>query len=70
MKSKNLISLFVAFVLLTGVLVYYALMQGDKPRRIILPQATVDSIANAVETAYANAYNKSDTAALAVILPK
>ena len=70
MKSKNLISLFVAIALLTGVLIYHALMQGDKPRRITLPQTTVDSIATAIETAYANAYNKSDTAALATILPK
>ena len=46
------------------------LVRGDKPRREAMPQATADSIANAVETAYANAYNKGDTAALATVLPK
>ena len=45
------------------------LFRGDKPRRESMPQATVDSIANAVETAYANAYTKGDTAALAVVMP-
>lgn len=45
------------------------LMRGDKPRRESMPQATVDSIARSVETAYATAYSKGDTAALAAIMP-
>ena len=45
------------------------LMRGDKPKDGPMPQAKIDSIANSVETAYASAYSKGDTAALAVILP-
>ena len=45
------------------------LMRGDAPRREAMPQAKVDSIANAIETAYASAYSKGDTAALATIMP-
>ncbi len=45
------------------------LMRGDKPRGGPMPQTAIDSIANAVETAYAGAYSKGDTAALAVIMP-
>ena len=45
------------------------LVRGDKPRGGPMPQATVDSIARAVETAYASAYSKGDTAALVAILP-
>lgn len=46
------------------------LLRGNEPRREIMPQATADSIANAVETAYVSAYNKGDTAALATIMPR
>ena len=45
------------------------LMRGDKPQGGPMPQTAIDSIANAVETAYAGAYSKGDTAALAVIMP-
>lgn len=45
------------------------LMRSDKPRRESMPQATVDSIANSIETAYATAYTKGDTAALAAVMP-
>ena len=45
------------------------LVRGDKPRRESMPQALVDSIANDVEIAYTNAYNKGDTAALAAVIP-
>lgn len=45
------------------------LMRGEKPKDGPLSQARVDSIANVVETAYATAYSKGDTASLAAILP-
>lgn len=45
------------------------LFRDDKPRREPMPQAIVDSIARTVETAYANAYSKGDTAALAAVMP-
>jgi len=46
------------------------LVRGNQPRQESMPQATVDSIANAVETAYVKAYSKGDTAALAAIMPR
>ncbi|MFD2933407.1 DUF4405 domain-containing protein [Spirosoma flavum] len=45
------------------------LVRGDKPRGGPMSQTTVDSIAHAVETAYASAYSKGDTAALATVMP-
>ncbi|UFH53019.1 DUF4405 domain-containing protein [Spirosoma sp. KNUC1025] len=45
------------------------LMRGDGPRKESMPQAKVDSIASAVESAYASAYSKGDTGALAAIMP-
>ncbi|CAN5130235.1 hypothetical protein BH09BAC4_BH09BAC4_11100 [soil metagenome] len=45
------------------------LMRDEKPKDGPLSQARVDSIANVIETAYATAYSKGDTAALAAILP-
>ena len=45
------------------------LFRGEKPRRGPMAQTTADSIAKAVETAYVDAYNKADTAALATVLP-
>lgn len=46
-----------------------ALVRGNKPRREGgMPQPIADSIANAVETAYASAYSKGDTAALATVM--
>lgn len=44
------------------------LVRGGRPRGP-MPQPTVDSIARAVETAYATAYSKGDTAALASVMP-
>jgi hypothetical protein len=45
------------------------LVRGNRPPRG-LSQTTVDSIANSVEMAYAAAYSKGDTAALAALMPK
>lgn len=45
------------------------LFRGEKPKQGPMAQATADSIAKAVEMAYADAYNKADTAALAMVLP-
>jgi hypothetical protein len=45
------------------------LFRGDKPRGGPMAQPKVDSIANAVETAYATAYTKGDTGAIATIMP-
>ena len=45
------------------------LVRGERPRGGPMEQPKVDSIANAVETAYATAYTKGDTAALANVLP-
>ncbi|SFD23613.1 DUF4405 domain-containing protein [Spirosoma endophyticum] len=45
------------------------LVRGEKPKDGPLSQARVDSIANVIEAAYATAYSKGDTAALAAILP-
>ena len=45
------------------------LFRGDKPKQGPMAQTTADSIAKAVETAYVDAYNKADTAALATVLP-
>jgi len=45
------------------------LVRGERPKAGPMPQPKVDSIARAVETAYANAYSKGDTATLATILP-
>ena len=45
------------------------LVRGERPKRGPMAQTKVDSIANAVETAYADAYNKSDTASLVTVLP-
>ncbi len=45
------------------------LVRGERPRGGPMPQTTVDSIANAIETAYATAYTKGDTGALAKLLP-
>ncbi|GAB4044220.1 DUF4405 domain-containing protein [Spirosoma litoris] len=45
------------------------LFRGDRPQGGSMPQPKVDSIANAVETAYATAYTKGDTGTLATIMP-
>ncbi|AUD00523.1 DUF4405 domain-containing protein [Spirosoma pollinicola] len=45
------------------------LFKGERPRGGPMEQTKVDSIANAVETAYATAYTKGDTGALAKLLP-
>lgn len=45
------------------------LVRGGRPRGGPLAQTAVDSIANAVETAYATAYSKGDTGALAAVMP-
>lgn len=45
------------------------LFRGERPRGGPMAQAKVDSIANAVETAYATAYTKGDTGALAAVMP-
>lgn len=45
------------------------LFRGDRPQGGPMEQTKVDSIANAVETAYATAYTKGDTGAIATILP-
>ena len=45
------------------------LVRGGKPRGGPMPQAAVDSIARAVEMAYATAYSKGDTAALSTVMP-
>ena len=45
------------------------LFRGEQPKRGPMAQTKVDSIANAVEMAYADAYNKSDTASLVTVLP-
>jgi hypothetical protein len=45
------------------------LVRGERPRGGPMAQTTVDSIANAVETAYASAYTKGDTGALATVMP-
>lgn len=46
------------------------LVRGNQPKKGPMAQATADSIARAVEMAYVNAYNSSDTAALATVLPR
>ncbi|WP_080055592.1 DUF4405 domain-containing protein [Spirosoma aerolatum] len=43
-------------------------VRGNKPRPESMPQTKVDSIAYAVEVAYASAYSKGDTAALATVM--
>lgn len=45
------------------------LVRGPKPKKESMAQTKIDSIARAVELAYTTAYNASDTAALAVVLP-
>lgn len=44
------------------------LMRGDKPRGGPMAQTAVDSIARSVETAFATAYTKGDTAALSSVM--
>ncbi|GAB3769312.1 hypothetical protein GCM10028818_05190 [Spirosoma horti] len=45
------------------------LFRGERPKSGPMAQPKVDSIASAVETAYAAAYMKGDTGALAAIMP-
>ncbi|GAB4017808.1 DUF4440 domain-containing protein [Spirosoma koreense] len=45
------------------------LFRKDAPKDEPMPQAKVDSIARSVELAYATAYSKGDTAALATLMP-